>query len=180
MFLPAARAPVVANVDFPGFSVGDTRRVNFSTTIDLDPAGAYDNSQDRERRKLDQLRDWCLMTIIAASNLPAKEINHATYDLPPLRGESLRRITLFEYGNSRSRVVSEHDIVALVPKSADEGRREELGRIADEQRKNLGEIPDIFHVFEYDLAPQGGYATVTRLSMLKGAELFTGAYGYHE
>jgi len=181
LFVPASRVSrTVAPVDFPEFAVGDTRRVQFSATAGIDPAGPYDNDQERARRRLDQLRDWCLLTVIAASNLPAKDISQATYDVPTLREESLRRVTPFEYGESRSRVIGDGDIVALVGKGSPEQRRDILGQIADEQRMNLGEIPARFHVFEYQLEPASGYAELRRLPIIPGADLFTAAYGYRE
>jgi hypothetical protein len=181
LFTPAAREPDrVDLVEFPSFAVGVSRKVQFSNLADVDLAGAYDNEADQRRRQLEQLRDWCLLAIISASDLPAKAVSEATYDLPMVRQEGLRRITTFEYGETRSRPLSESDIVALVPASSPEVRADQLGRIADEQRKNLGNIPRNVHVFEYALRPEEGYAQVTRLPVLRGADLFTVDYGYHE
>ena len=181
LFTPVSREDAsVHSVDFPPFAVGETRNVRFTASNDIDFAGAYDNEADRQRRRLEQLRDWCLLAVITASNLPAKEISEATYDLPTVRQEAMRRIATFEYGETRSRVISQNDVIALIPHSSDLVRAEYLGHIADEQRKNLGVIPTTFHVFEYVLKPGEDYAELTRLPAIKGAELFTDRYGYHE
>ena len=181
LFTPAVRGQTPGQaVDFPAFSVGTTRKVQFTADAEIDLAGAFDNEPDRQRRYLEQLRDWCLLTVVTDSNLPAKAVSEATYDLPTVRQEGLRRVSSFDYGDTRSRVVSDTDVVALVPKATGPERADHLGHIADEQRKNLGEIPGTVHVFEYVLKPEQGYAEVTRLPAVRGVDLFTASYGYHE
>jgi hypothetical protein len=135
---------------------------------------------DAQRKRLDQLRDWSLLTVISATGLSAQELNQSLYDMPALRHDSLRRVSDFEYGETRSRVIGDGQVIALIPVSSAEQRADHLAHIADEQRKSTGEIPNTFYVFEYELHPEEDFASITRRQVISGKELFTDEYGYVE
>ena len=68
------------------------------------------------------------------------------FDLPPIRRGVLVPVASFENGETRSRVIGESEVLALIP-AGDEARRAgDLAHVADEHRKNLGEIPRTVHV----------------------------------
>lgn len=182
IFVPASKHEASSEaIEFVAFPIGEQRMIRFSAPADLETPGAYENELDRKRRRLDQMRDWCLLTAITGSNLSAKNISQVTYDLPTVRQETFRRIATFEYGETRSRVVGDGDVIALLPRATSPQQRlEYLGHIADEHRKNLGSMPSTIYVFEYVLKPEENQAEIMRQAPLKGADLFTDSYGYYE
>jgi len=192
LYLPVRKTSTPITPLFASFPVNESRIINFSGGEEVeinanqpDPVAM----KDRERQRLDQLRDWCLLTLISSSGLSPKEVAETTYDLPAIRDENLRRVANFEYGETRSRVIANGKVVALIPSNAEgeadtpraaAARRDNLARVADEQRKNLGALPEEFIVFEYTLTPGQNSARITRRDNLPGKELFTPRYGYHE
>jgi hypothetical protein len=186
VFRPVRNMDVDGRPLFNSFPLNQPRTVNFAANEDAAFTGSSPSAKDRERRRLDQLRDWCLLTIISESGLPPKEIAETVYDLPAIRQETLRRVANFEYGETRSRVIGNGKVVALVPSDSADAmqasarQRDNLARIADEQRKNLGDIPTELIVFEYELLPLQNEARITRRDSILGKDLFTPLYGYHE
>lgn len=183
-YRPVQRADAHAGPLFDSFPLNQPRTINFSADEEAAFTGSSPSAKDRERRRLDQLRDWCLLTIISGSGLPPKEVAEAVYDLPAIRQETLRRVANFEYGETRSRVIGDGEVVALVPSDdapqASARRRDNLARIADEQRKNLGTLPAELIVFEYEILPRENSVRITRRAPIPGKDLFTPLYGYHE
>jgi hypothetical protein len=183
VFVPAAGSSAIAGKPrFDDFPANQSRSIHFSADEDLDLTGSSPSLHDRERRRLDQMRDWCLLTVLTSSRLSARQVAETAYDLPAIRHEIMRRVASFEYGETRSRVLADGTVIALVPAPAGPGgdlaRRDHLAHIADEQRKNLGELPKVLFVFEYELAPAASSARITRRETLAGENLFTAAYGY--
>jgi hypothetical protein len=186
VYMPVQKPDDKGRLSFNSFPLNQPRTISFSASEDEVFTGRSPLAKDKERGRLDQLRDWCLLTIISESGLPPKEIAEAVYDLPAIRQETLRRVANFEYGETRSRVISDGKVVALVPSGdtddaqASARLRDNLARIADEQRKNLGDIPSEVFVFEYEILPGANEARITRRDSVPGKELFTPFYGYHE
>jgi len=134
-----------------------------------------------ERQQLDQLRDWLLLTAISGKGLNSENISQATYDLATVRYDFMSPVASFEYGKTRSRLIGDGKIVALVPKaSTTEQRKDDLGHIADKHRKDQGEKPKIIEVFEYEITSDKKSATVTRKEEINADRIFSNEYGYYE
>jgi hypothetical protein len=175
--LPASRTAAADDL-FGEFPVDVPKTIHFSGAVDSDDDGKP--ARDREREILDQVRDWCLLTVISSSGLTPRAIAESVYDLPAVRHEDMRRVANFEYGETRSRMLNETDVVAVIPASTEEVRRDNLAHIVDEQRKNLGHKPHELLVFEYSLDLAHHSATITRRKPVSGTDVFTPAYGYQE
>jgi hypothetical protein len=170
----------MSETSFRDFPLGQPRTITFSGLDDAEVASAFKSEAGRLRHRLDQLRDWTLLAAISGSRLTPREMNESTYDLPIVRREIFRRATSFEHGDTRSRVIGNSDVLALIPASSPAEQKDYLAYIADEQRKNLGDIPARLIVFEYRLIAAQNQATITRQEPIAGKSLYTDAYGYVE
>src|SRR5262249_24453333 len=101
-------------------------------------------------------------------------------DVPAVRHGHLNELAHFEYGLTRSAHVGDGRVVVLVPKGDAERRKDHLGHVADEHRRNLGEKPDRLVVFEYEIDARRMRGTLRRLADVDGKEPFTADYGYYE
>jgi hypothetical protein len=113
------------------------------------------------------------------------KINQSLFDVPAIRQGYMQPVANFEYGDTRSCVLGKGQVVALVPAGgSDEESASRLAHIADQQRKNLGQMPATITVFEYRLSPDASMetaaATLTRRETLNAPDLFTEKYGYYE
>jgi len=153
--------------------IGQTRTVNFTVKDD-----AFYGMTQRER--VDQLRDWLLFTLMSGAGMSAKTLSEASIDLPASRQSYLRPVANFEYGEIRSVPIAPGVRLALLPAGDSPERLDRLAHIADEHRKNTGEIPTTLLIFDYKIDLNGPRAWLTRRANLNGAELFTTLYGYHE
>ncbi len=189
LYLPVKESSTQATPLFASFPVNESRVISFSPEEELEETTDESSVKDRQRQRFDQLRDWCLLTIISESGLSPKEVAETIYDLPAIREETFRRVANFEHGEIRSRVIGNGKVVALIPANlegeadtprASAAKRDNLARIADEQRKNLGTLPEEFIVFQYTLTPAENSVRITRRDSLPGNDLFTPLYGYHE
>ncbi len=167
---PADPADKPAFADLPPHQ---TKSVDFTMGADL-------RGRLTGRERADQLRDWLLFTVVSQAGLTADQMNRTLYDVPAVRDGYTRPAADFEYGPARSSFIGNGRVVALVPRCGEAERKDYLGRIADEHRKNVGTEPEMVLVFQYDLDVDHTSASVTRLADVPGAELFTAAYGYHE
>lgn len=157
---------------FAKFPVDEPRRID----LEMDEA-SLDGMSRRER--LEQVRDWLLLTTVAASGASLDEINQALYDQPSVRHGYMQQLANFEYGETRSRYVGGGAVVALLP-GGSRSRDDQLARIADQQRKDLGEPPASLVPFEYRIDLDSNTALLVRRPTIPAAELFTEAYGYHQ
>lgn len=132
------------------------------------------------REVQDQLKDWLLFAAVGAEGLSPEQFNEALFDRHAVRYGYLRPLGSFEYGDSRSAVIGDGKVLALLPAGSHGKHLEELARIADEQRKNLGRMPDTVLVYEYQLDPDGRSALLTRRQQVDGRSLFTTEYGYSQ
>ncbi|KAB8317118.1 hypothetical protein SD81_023035 [Tolypothrix campylonemoides VB511288] len=133
------------------------------------------------RQKLDQLRDWLSVTVVAGKGLSAKDINQSVYDLPTVRYDYMSPVANFEYGTTRSVYIGNDTIVALVPKTTSQAERmDDLAHIADRHRKDLGKQPKTIEVFEYEISPDKQSALITRREEINAAKIFSSNYGYYE
>jgi len=189
IYLPVNETGTKVTPLFASFPANESRVISFSPEEEFEETTDELSAKNRERQRLDQLRDWCMLTIISESGLSPKEVAETIYDLPAIREETLRRVANFEYGETRSRVIGNGKVVALIPANPDgeadtprasAARRDNLAHIADEQRKNLGTLPEEFIIFEYALMPSENSVRITRRDTLPGNSLFTPLYGYYE
>jgi hypothetical protein len=177
-------------VGFPGLPLEQPRVVDFEAFDGEtdDPVGfrnasywnGYVTGATGNRERLDQYRDWLLMAALSATDLDPDAINKVLFDLPPIRRGVLTAVASFEYGETRSRVIGEGEVLALIPARSEPERTEDLAHVADEHRKNLGEIPRTIDVVEYRIEPGAETATLTRVRSVPGTSLFTEAAGYVE
>lgn len=130
------------------------------------------------REVTEQIRDWLLFTVVSSSDLSPSDVNQVFYDLPASRCGYLEGVANFEYGNTRSRFIGNGQIVALVPPGDGNARIDQLGRIADEHRKNLGELPSAITVFEYNIDQSSQTARLTKQGVVNAQQLFSEPYGY--
>jgi hypothetical protein len=170
------RAPTTADAAFTGMPLNQPQRVDFRIDKYL-----WDKKSSRER--LDQARDWLLYTTVSQSGRSTKELSDIFFDLPSSRHQYLRQVANFEYGETRSRLIGDGEVVALIPANS-ANRIDQLAHIADEHRKNSGAKPKDLLVFEYELKLDGTgdqpYGTITRRDAIAGDDLFTEKYGYVE
>ena len=157
---------------FAGFPLDMPRTIAF----DLDESTM---NQLTPREQMDQKRDWLLYTVVADSGASPDMVNRSLYDVAPVRHGYLRQVSRFEYGLTRSCVLGDNQVIALVPKADARQRGDDLAHIFDEARKNLGSVPGELAVFEYSFdAPDT--ATLTRRASVAGSALLEAAAGYHE
>jgi hypothetical protein len=162
---------------FNDFPIGQSRLISLTARPE-----ALEDLTPREQ--LDQMRDWLLLTAVSASGMSAEDINQALFDLPPIRHGYMQPVANFEYGDTRSCYLGNGQVIALLPADNSDQRNERLARIADEQRKNLGEKPTKLVVFNYDLKleddPSRQTAMLTRRETVDASDLFASAAGYYE
>ena len=163
------------NIAFRAFPQGKPIAVEFDTN-----SPSYQALSQREKKE--QQLDWLLYAVATSSDLPAVEIEQALYDLPPVRTDALAHLASLNTGEGRSRVLGSKKaaVVALIPRGDVNTQAALLADIADEQRKNTGEIPEQLHVFEYELLPEAEGAQLVYVGVRPGQNLFEMGAGYIE
>jgi hypothetical protein len=158
---------------FTGFPINKARTIDLE--IDEDALDCLS-----EREKMDQIRDWLLLTIVSDSGTSAGVANKILYDLPSSRCGYMQPIGNFEYGDIRSRYLGKGQVIALLPQGDDSACIDQLAQIVDEHRKNNGERPSLVIVFEYKVSRPTQTAQIVRRQDIDAQELFTEKYGYRE
>ncbi|MUG96090.1 hypothetical protein F7734_28610 [Scytonema sp. UIC 10036] len=153
--------------------------LNEPQVINFEPHEGFEKLT--ERQKLDQLRDWLLLTVITGKGLEIEKISQGIYDLPTVRYGYMSAISNFEYGTTRSLNIGDGKIVALVPKATSNAERiDDLAHIADRHRKDRGKQPKLFEVFEYEISEDKQTVVLTKRESVGGEKLFSSDYGYHQ
>ena len=156
---------------FARFPIGEARSVTF------EPGELLAEADVLQRRN--QYRDWLLYLVVADAAPSQEALLAALHDIPPLRRMSLTSIASYDYTETRSRLIADGTVLALVPAAADDAtRRAQLARIADEHYKNTGQRPATVVPFAYSLDDRGPGATLVRLGNVSGDDLFSAAYGF--
>ncbi len=133
-----------------------------------------------EREKKDQVLDWLLYTTVYSIGMTAEALSESLYDLPPIRYGYMHPVANFEFGDTRSCVIGDSSIIALVSQDIPEDRyKDYLAAIVDKHRKDLGGEPKTIHLFRYKINLKGRYALLTRCRDVKTDALFTEEYGYY-
>lgn len=169
-------APVQAPklIRFTQFPIGESQILEFRANDDT-------FGRMTQREQLDQLRDWILFTVVSDAGLTVQEMNQVLYDVPAVRYGYMRPIANFEHGTTRSVVIAEQQVLALVPAAVTPLKRQDLlAHIADEHRKDLGEVPTDIHVFEYVINQKEQLGVVTRYDSFPAQLLFKREVGYYE
>jgi len=166
-------APRSGGITFAGFPIGKARTVTFERE-----GGALEGQSLRERRE--QVRDWLLYSVVAATGRSAEEISRMLYDLPALRTSYLPGVTNLPCGPARSVYLGSGHAVVLVPPENEAERFDRLAEAADEHRKNTGQMLGWLHVFEYQIEPGEQGARLTRLESVEARDLYTSGAGYRE
>src|SRR5262245_57510189 len=81
LYLPVRKTDTPVTALFASFPVNESRTINFSGREEIETNANQAGPvavKDRERQRLDQLRDWCLLTLISSSGLSAKEVAETT------------------------------------------------------------------------------------------------------
>jgi hypothetical protein len=169
---PAPHSSFAADL-FPGFPPGHEKKVEFNW-------GGGTTRHLNERQRKDQALDWLVLGLLSESGVQRDKLDKLAFDLPPVRVGYLAPIAQFEFGGSRTRFLGDGRVLALIPKQDLNQKLVTLEHIADEQRKNTGQIPNALIVFQYDLSPDWDAAHITRLPDVTGSSLYTGEGGYKE
>lgn len=131
------------------------------------------------REKRDQALDWLLFVVLNESALSLDDLTEVAHDVSPVRHGYAKPVSRFEYGVTRSRWIGKGTVVALIPAGRTALEREDLlAHVADRHRKDLGEMPETIVIFEYDIAPAWGSASLRRVGSRPAASLFTEDAGY--
>lgn len=162
--------------------------VNPALALTLDKPVAVDLSADgaamadlSPREREDQQRDWLLFTAVASLGLPADAYAQIFFDLPSTRQGYMRPVATFEYGKTRSRLVREGVVLALMPAGVSAPqRRDDLAHVADLQRKTQGGAFERLIVVEYTLDSATGKASLTLRKDVPYQQIFSAEYGYVE
>ena len=157
---------------FNGYPEGKARYIDFAMQYD------YDIDLNK-RESVDQMRDWMLYTILSDAGLSTQQMAQLTYDLPVTRAGYNENIASFDYTRTRSRVIGNGTIVALIPAGTEIEEREYIAHVADEQQKNIGTPPASLIPFTYELDTTNHRALITRGPAITGDELYTAKYGYY-
>lgn len=167
--LSASKAGSVVGETFPK---GQPQKIDFDLN---DPM--LEGLSDREQR--DQALDWLLWTVASDQMPESEQLNRALFDVPAVRHAYLRQAAHFEYGPTRSCLLDNGDVIALLPKADANHRADDLAQVADAQRKNLGRTPSVIHTFEYELEGLRS-ASLTRLESVPAERFYVPASGYVE
>lgn len=168
-------APLIANSSTSAFTAFPADEpVTVDLEIDEDSIACLSG-----REVTEQIRDWLLFTVVSSSSLSPGEMNEVFYDLPASRCGYLDGVANRDYGPTRSRYIGNGQIVALLPPAESNARIDQLGRIVDEHRKNLGEVPSAITVFEYNIDLSTQTASITQRGTVNAQQLFTEPNGYY-
>lgn len=168
--IPGIAAPTQAAAP-AGIPLGVPKRVKF------DLRELFERDMTARQRE-DQIRDWLLWVVASSSEPDTERLNEMMLDAPTIRHGYLRPASRPEYGTTRSCVLANGEVIALLPKGEPAEFRDDLARIVDEQVKNLGDAPSLVHVYEYELKG-AEHATLTRRDSIPGSRLFSQEYGFH-
>jgi hypothetical protein len=131
---------------------------------------------DRERR--DQIRDWGVLATLTREGATPEQIAAATYQMPPARLPYLDELYSFSYGRGRRAYF--RDRVLLFVDADDPDRTSTIGRLADQVRMELGEIPRSAEIYVVEDQRNQGQLQVSDPTRVAGARLFSPDYGYVE
>ena len=94
--------------DFDSFPLNQPVYVNFE--IDIESF-----SQLNARSQRAQMLDWLFFTVLSDAGLSDQELSHVLFDLPPTRQGFMHPVANFEFGLTRSRIIENGEVIALIP-----------------------------------------------------------------
>lgn len=143
-------------------------------TARLPTTAFVDRLDDRERRE--QMRDWAVLAMLAHEGATPSQTAAATYQMPPVRLPYLDELYHFTYGRGRRAYLGER--VLLFVDEDDPDRTATIGRLADQVRMELGEVPRGAELYVVDDRRNTGTLHITRSAIVEGRRLFSPEYGY--
>jgi len=177
---------LVAKGDVGDFLPYNSFPIDETAYIEIDADDEIFESFTR-REKEDQIKDWMLFLLISESGLSEEEISKNIFDFPAIRQGYLAPVSTFEYGETRSCLINESEIIALIPTFNDKEEllteneiNDHLAHIADNHRKNSGEIIPKIIPFYYEIDDIDEAVLITQKNPVKTADLFTSKMGYFE
>src|SRR5262249_27845302 len=91
----------------------------------------------------------------------------------------IKPLGVLDFGVTRSRYVKDGIVVALIPGSiSDTSRKDLIGQVADEHRKNQAGAFQSIRPYEYEFNANTGTAQLTRRADVSYAEVMSRAYAY--
>ncbi len=159
-----------------GPAVTRTTDSDAAFTVELPAAAFLNDLDDRERRE--QLRDWAVFATLAHEGATPEQTAAATYQMPPARLPYLDELYSFSYGRGRRAYFG--DRVLLFTDADDPDPTATVGRLADQVRMEIGEIPGSAELYVVEDQRNEATLRITPGVKLAGAQLFSGEYGYVE
>jgi hypothetical protein len=160
-------------LDFTEFPIHKAVEVSFEPS-------SLDGADVTYRERLDQARDWLLLTILSNIGLTEQELDYFTFDLIPNRNAIWEGLANHQYGRWRSAYIGQRSVLAMVPDSSQAFMDDAIAHILDHHRKNLGEIPDSVVVFTYRLSGHPCSGWVKRIGALAALTYYSESKGYIE
>jgi hypothetical protein len=145
-------------------------------TARLPTAAFLDQLDDRERRE--QMRDWAVLATLAHEGATPEQTAAATYEMPAARLPYLDELYTFTYGRGRRAYFG--DRLLLFVDADDPDREATIGRLADQARMELGEVPPRAEIYVVEDQRNTGTLHITHAADLEGKRLFSADYGYVE
>ena len=124
-------------------------------------------------RRADQQLDWVVQAALVKEGLSPEALRDATYQVHSLRDGTQDETSAFEYPlGVRARIgyMPEDDAHPIAS----------VGRLVDQARSELGEIPVSVKIYRYRLDPAADRVIVQPAEVHEGKELYTAAWGYHD
>lgn len=143
-------------------------------TVQLPAATFLDDLDDRERRE--QMRDWGVLATLSHEGATPEQTAAATYQLPAARLPYLDELYTFTYGRGRRAYFGER--VLLFVDADDPDRVATVGRLADQVKMELGEVPANAEIYVVEDQRNDGTLQITHDANVEGARLFSADYGY--
>lgn len=139
------------------------------------PAAAFLNElDDRERRE--QMRDWGVFATLAHEGATPEETAAATYQMPAARLPYLDELYAFSYGRGRRAYLDQR--VLLFVDADDPDQQATIGRLADQVRMELGEVPRVADIYVVEDQRSTGTLRIAYKERVEGPRLFSPDYGY--
>src|SRR5436190_11459469 len=158
----------------PNPALGPPRDKEFTAQL---PAAAFlDQLDDRERRE--QIRDWAVLATLAHAGATPEQTAAATYQMPAARLPYLDELYTFTYGRGRRAYLGQR--LLLFIDSDDPDRVATIGRLADQAKMEVGNVPPNTDIYIVEDQRSSGTLHITYSTSLESSRLFSADYGYVE
>ncbi len=150
---------------------------NVPYIVSLDAAMLTHLSTLNIDEKPEQCRDWLKYALINSIPFSEDQKFELLYDFSPLRKDYLEPMSNYEYGESRSVVLSSGEIYLLIPNKT-LSQKNLISKAADDYRLLKGNIPKNINlvVYEFDLANKK--MSFSYQENILGDRIYSAEYGY--